>query len=230
MKRILLFVMTLVMVVGAVAQPPRGPQGPRGFRPHPGPRPAMKMKMVKLTDDEVAARFARTLRLDETKAEAFAPVLTKFISERATVNQMFPMAKPSFQHPRKNEKPSEEQIAEMKVRRAQAYAHHEAEFELYKDFRPRFLEVLNGRQYHRMMRVLNDPMMYVKFVRIENETEKVPELTAPESEGLANAIENVNSDKAESSSEWHSINGVTLKGQPTQSGIYIKDGKKVLVR
>lgn len=57
MKRILLFVMTLVMVVGAVAQPPRGPQGPRGFRPHPGPRPAMKMKMVKLTDDEVAALF-----------------------------------------------------------------------------------------------------------------------------------------------------------------------------
>ena len=226
MKRILLVVMTLLVVVGASAQPPRGPHGPRGFRPHPGPR---TFKVVELNNDEVAAKFARSLRLDETTADAFAPVFVEFLNDRAAVKEMFPVTRRPMRRAMMDEQPSEEQIAVMKVERAQMMAHRQADFELNKDFKPRFLEVLNGRQYHRMMRLLGDRGMYVRFERIADE-EKKAETTNRAPEDIANGIQGIDNDKAETAGEWHAINGVALKGQPTQSGIYVKDGKKVLVR
>ena len=226
MKRILLVVMTLLVVVGASAQPPRGPHGPRGFRPHPGPR---AFKVVELNNDEVAAKFARSLRLDETTADAFAPVVVEFLNDRAAVREMFPVTRRPLRRAMMDEQPSEEQMAVMKVERAQMMAHRQADFELNKDFRPRFLEVLNNRQYHRMMRLLGDRGMYVKFERIADE-EKVDETKNRAPEDIANGIQSIDNDKTETTGEWHAINGVTLKGQPTQSGIYVKDGKKVLVR
>ena len=226
MKRILLVVMTLLVVVGASAQPPRGSHGPRSFRPHPGPR---TFKVVELNNDEVAAKFARSLRLDETTADAFAPVFVEFLNDRAAVREMFPVTRRPLRRAMMNEQPSEEQMAVMKVERAQMMAHRQADFELNKDFRPRFLEVLNNRQYHRMMRLLGDRGMYVKFERIADE-EKVDETKNRAPEDIANGIQSIDNDKTETTGEWHAINGVTLKGQPTQSGIYVKDGKKVLVR
>ena len=226
MKRILLVVMTLLVVVGASAQPPRGPHGPRGFRPHPGPR---AFKVVELNNDEVAAKFSRSLRLDETTADAFAPVFVEFLNDRAAVKEMFPVTRRPLRRAMMDEQPSEEQMALMKVERAQMMAHRQADFELNKDFKPRFLEVLNDRQYHRMMRLLGERGMYVKFERIADE-EKVAETTNRAPEDIANGIQSIDNDKAETTGEWHAINGVALKGQPTQSGIYVKDGKKVLVR
>jgi hypothetical protein len=44
------------------------------------------------------------------------------------------------------------------------------------------------------------------------------------------AITNKNADNADEEDGWCTLNGVKLKGKPTQKGLYIKDGKKVLVK
>ena len=44
------------------------------------------------------------------------------------------------------------------------------------------------------------------------------------------AITNTNADNADEEDGWCTLNGVKLKGKPTQKGVYIKNGKKVLVK
>ena len=66
--------------------------------------------------------------------------------------------------------------------------------------------------------------------RVPSVLRKKAETTNRAPEDIANGIQSIDNDKAETAGEWHAINGVALKGQPTQSGIYVKDGKKVLVR
>lgn len=234
MKRILLFVTTMMFVaVAAMAQPHRGPQGPRG--PHMMPRhrgPRVAMKLVKLTDEEVAAKFARTLRLDEAKTAAFAPVFVEFLTDKAEVNKQYP-AEPRqmFKRPMHKEQLTETQKEEIKAQHKQMSAKRKVVFKLHNEYKPQFLEVLSGRQYHRMMGMLDNPWMYVKFVRVSSEEDenKQPETTSVP-EGIADAIKSVNSDKAGDADEWYSVNGVRQNGQPSQSGIYVKNGKKVLVK
>lgn len=204
---------------------PRGPQGPHGFRPAP-----KDIVVVPLTDEEVAERFAKRLHLDGEKAEAFAPLLTAFRAELKGVEEQYPITfKPKGPRGPKAEKPTEDEIAEMKAQHKQFDERHKAEKAVKDAYKDRFFEVLNHRQYHWMFRLLRDKGMFVKFERVAGE-EKEADTTnrAPESEGIANGIKGIDNNQAEG--EWHSINGVALKGQPTQSGIYVKDGKKVLVR
>ncbi len=235
MKQILLSVTTMLFVAAAaMAQPQSKAQGPRGphmMPQHHGPRVAMKM--VKLTDEEVAARFARTLRLDEEKTAAFAPVFVEFLADKAEVDEQYPvMPRRMFGHSTMHkEQLTAEQQEQTKARMGQMFAKRKVVFKLHSDYRPQFLSVLNGRQYHRMMGMLDDPRMFVKFVRISSEEneDKQPELTAVP-EGLADAIESVKNDGARSTGEWYSINGLQQNGQPSQPGIFINNGKKVLIK
>jgi len=209
---------------------PRGPQGPRDFRPEP----PKDIVVVPLTDEEVAERFARRLHLDSEKAETFAPLLTAFRAELKEVEEQYPITfKPKGPRGPKAEKPTEEEIAEMKAQRAQFGERHKAEKAVEDEYKDRFFEVLNHRQYHWMFRLLRDRGMFVKFERITGEEtaeeQEQPAAATRGPEGIADAIETVNSDKDEAG-EWHAINGVTLKERPNRAGIYVNNGKKVLVR
>ena len=60
----------------------------------------------------------------------------------------------------------------------------------------------------------------------------VDEANAPErlfiGEGEANRIANINVEKANGA--WYTINGVKLNGVPTQKGMYIRNGNKVMIK
>ena len=57
---------------------------------------------------------------------------------------------------------------------------------------------------------------------------------AEEIDGSVTAINNIDADSLESSKQtaegWYTLNGVKLNGAPTQKGIYIKDGKKIVIK
>ena len=44
----------------------------------------------------------------------------------------------------------------------------------------------------------------------------------------SDAIESVTA--ATSASAWYTLSGMKLKGEPTQKGFYVKDGRKVMVK
>ena len=238
MKQIVLIVTSMLFVVtAAMAQPQRGPQGPRGSHmmpQHRGPRAAMKL--VKLTNEEVAAKFARTLRLDEEKAEAFTPVFEAFLASKAEVDTQYPVQprRMAFR-PMHKEQPTEAQVAEMKAVHKEMMAKHKATFALHKEYRQQFLDVLNGRQYHRMMGLINDQRMYEKLVRItpktdedKTNTDEEQQVNARGTDGIASSIGAVTGNTSDS--EWYSINCVRQNGQPSQTGVYVRNGKKVLIK
>lgn len=207
---------------------PRGPQGPREF----GPRPdGKKFEVVELTAEEVAQRFARRLHLNEEQTAAFEPVFTAYRADVKAAEDQNPVTfKPKAHRAPKAEKPTEAEIAEMKAQREQFAARDKAVREVRDEYKENFLEVLNPRQYHWMFRLERDKGLFVKFVPVQEEEETTEQAAATRGpEGIAAAIETVGSDNADKG-EWHAINGVALKEQPTQAGIYVKDGKKVLVR
>ncbi len=209
-------------------QGPQGPKGPRGF--HPGPD-GKKFEVVELSAEEVAQRFARRLHLDEEKTADFAPIFTAYRADVKAAEDENPITfKPQARRAPKAEKPTEAEIEEMKAEREQFAARDKAVKAVRDDYKDSFLEVLNPRQLHWMFRLERDRGLFVKFVPTQEEekTEEQPAATRG-LEGLTDAIETVGSDKADNG-EWHAINGVALKEQPTQAGIYVKDGKKVLVR
>lgn len=276
MKRILLFAVASLLMVGASAQPPqglrgpsefhgpqgqfhapqgmqhfqapkefkggprdfrapRGPQGPKGpqaFRPRPGHK---NFTVVALTEDEVAARFARHLRLDSEKAAAFAPIFTAYRAALKEVMEQNPVTfkpkGPKGPKGEKAQKPTEEQIAEMKAMREKFAAQAKAIREVRNEYKESFLEVLSKHQYRWLQYLERDMSMYVKFVRQQDEekTEEEPQATAPaRDEDLAAGIGSV--EKNDAASTWYSVDGTRVTGQPTKSGIYVVDGKKVMVK
>ena len=276
MKRILLFAVASLLMVGASAQPPQGPRGPRefhgpqgqfhapqgmqhfqapkefkggprDFRAPRGPqgpkgpqafRPRLGHKnftVVALTEDEVAARFARHLRLDSEKAAAFAPIFTAYRAALKEVMEQNPVTfkpkGPKGPKGEKAQKPTEEQIAEMKAMREKFAAQAKAIREVRNEYKESFLEVLSKHQYRWLQYLERDMSMYVKFVRQEDEekTEEEPQATAPaRDEDLAAGIGSV--EKNDAASTWYSVDGTRVTGQPTKSGIYVVDGKKVMVK
>lgn len=204
---------------------PRGPQGPHEF----GPRHPQEFEVVELTAEEVAERFARRLHLDSEKAEAFAPVFTAYRADVKVAEDKNPVTfKPNGRRGPKAGKPTEAELTEMKAQREQFAARDKAVRAVRDDYREDFLEVLNGRQYHWMRHLERDRGMYVKFVRKQSneETEETP---APTNDELAAGIGSVEkSDDA--ASTWYSLDGTKVTGQPTQSGIYVVNGKKVMVK
>lgn len=276
MKRILLFAVASLLMVGASAQPPQGPRGPREFHGPQGqfhapqgmqhfqapkefkggprdfraprgpqgpkgpqafrPRPGHKnFTVVALTEDEVAARFARHLRLDSEKAAAFAPIFTAYRAALKEVMEQNPVTfkpkGPKDPKGAKAQKPTEEQIAEMKAMREKFAAQAKAIREVRNEYKESFLEVLSKHQYRWLQYLERDMSMYVKFVRQQDEekTEEEPQATAPaRDEDLAAGIGSV--EKNDAASTWYSVDGTRVTGQPTKSGIYVVDGKKVMVK
>jgi hypothetical protein len=52
-----------------------------------------------------------------------------------------------------------------------------------------------------------------------------------EADGTVTAISNINAEGVAVPAEgWYTINGVKLQGAPTQKGIYINNGKKIVVK
>ena len=214
---------------------PRGPQGPKGpqaFRPRPGHK---NFTVVALTEDEVAARFARHLRLDSEKAAAFAPIFTAYRAALKEVMEQNPVTfkpkGPKGPKGEKAQKPTEEQIAEMKAMREKFAAQAKAIREVRNEYKESFLEVLSKHQYRWLQYLERDMSMYVKFVRQQDEekTEEEPQATAPaRDEDLAAGIGSV--EKNDAASTWYSVDGTRVTGQPTKSGIYVVDGKKVMVK
>ena len=203
----------------------RGPQGPRDFR-HEPPKDIV---VVQLTDDEVAERFARRLRLKSENIADFAPILTAFRAELKEVEAQYPVTfKPRGPRGPKAEQPTEAEIEEMKAQREQFVARHKAEKAVEDAYRDRFFEVMNHRQYHWMFELLRDRGMFVKFERIQSDEPTQEEETARETDNLAAGIGSVEQNDAEKA--WYSVDGARVTGQPTKAGIYVVDGKKVLVR
>lgn len=238
MKKIVLLITSMMFVAtAAMAQPQRGPQGPRGFNNHGFHRgPRVAMKVVKLTNDEIAEKFAHRLKLEEDKTAEFASVMTTFLAERAAINEQYQVkTKPMSRQRMPKGKLTEEQKNELKSMYEQMHANAKAMLKLHKDYRPQFLEVLNGRQYHRMMHLLYDQGMFVKFVRItpdkdekETPTNKEQQVSSRGADGIASSIGAI--EKGASDGQWYSIDGVRQNGQPSQTGIFIRNGKKVLVK
>ena len=44
------------------------------------------------------------------------------------------------------------------------------------------------------------------------------------------SIEGIASDTDTSDGAWYTLTGVKLQGEPTEKGIYVKDGKKVAIQ
>lgn len=214
---------------------PRGPQGPKGpqaFRPRPGRK---QFTVVALTEDELSARFARHLRLDSEKAAAFAPIFTAYRAALKEVMEQNPVTfkpkGPKGPKGEKAQKPTEEQIAEMKAMREKFAAQAKAIREVRNEYKENFLEVMSKHQYRWLQYLERDMSMYVKFVRQQDEekTEEEPQATAPaRDEDLTAGIGSV--EKNDAASTWYSVDGTRVTGQPTKSGIYVVDGKKVMVK
>ncbi|MBO4452064.1 MAG: hypothetical protein J5770_06580 [Bacteroidaceae bacterium] len=205
----------------------RAPRGPQGFRPHPG---SDEFVVVPLTDEEVAERFARRLHLDSEKAEAFAPIFTAYRADVKAAEEANPVTfKPDTRRGPRAEKPTEAELTEMKAQHEQFVARDKAIRIVREDYKENFSEVLNHREYHWMSHLERDRGMFVKLVRKGEEKAEEPQVTAPASEeGIAAGIGGVEKDDA--ASTWYSLDGTKVTGQPTKSGIYVVDGKKVMVR
>ena len=206
---------------------PRGPQGPHAFGPRPGHD---DFEVVELTAEEVAERFAARLHLDGEKAEAFAPIFTAYRADVKAAEDQNPVTfKPEGRRGPRAEKPTEAELSEMKAQREQFAAREKAVRGVKKEYREDFLEVLNGRQYHWMQRLERDRGMYVKFVRKQkNEQNDENNVAQAREDGIAAGIGSV--EKNDAASTWYSIDGTKVTGQPIKSGIYVVDGKKVMVK
>jgi hypothetical protein len=44
------------------------------------------------------------------------------------------------------------------------------------------------------------------------------------------SIEGIASDTDTSDGAWYTLTGVKLEGEPTEKGVYVKDGKKYFIR
>jgi len=206
---------------------PRGPQGPHGFRPHPGNE---EFVVVPLTDEEVAERFAHRLHLDSEKAAAFAPIFTAYRADVKVAEEENPVSfKPNVRRGPKAEQPTEAELTEMKAQHKQFVARDKAVRAVKEDYKENFCQVLNDREYHWLSHLERDRGMFVKFVR-KQKNEEQNEQTAPTrgdediAAGIGAVVEN------DAAGTWFSLDGTKVIGQPTKSGVYVKDGKKVMVK
>jgi hypothetical protein len=57
-----------------------------------------------------------------------------------------------------------------------------------------------------------------------------PRIFIEEADGTTTAINAVMNEKGANAEGWYTIGGMKLQGAPTQKGIYINNGKKVVVK
>ena len=55
-------------------------------------------------------------------------------------------------------------------------------------------------------------------------------ITVQDADGTITSISSIESEDEINASGWYNLNGIKLEGAPTQKGVYIKDGKKIIVK
>ena len=73
---------------------------------------------------------------------------------------------------------------------------------------------------------------FTAYITSKNgEVVATPQITIEEADGSTTAITSINADGVAVKAEgWYTVNGVKLQGAPTEKGIYINNGKKVVVK
>ena len=75
--------------------------------------------------------------------------------------------------------------------------------------------------------------MEAYLVAAEGWTTYSPVITVEDFDGQTTAIKTLNADKINGlnvSEGWYNLNGVKLQGAPTKKGVYINNGKKVIIK
>ena len=74
-----------------------------------------------------------------------------------------------------------------------------------------------------------DPM--TGYLKTATEIDAFARITVVEEDGTVTAISTINADgEAVKADGWYTINGVKLQGMPTEKGVYIQNGKKVVLK
>lgn len=77
---------------------------------------------------------------------------------------------------------------------------------------------------------LNPVSAYITYKNVQNTT-SAPIIYIEEPDGQTTAISVVNNQLVEAATDgWYTLNGVKLQGVPTQKGIYINNGKKIVIK
>ena len=84
------------------------------------------------------------------------------------------------------------------------------------------------QKYTGNSRTLNPLTGYLKTA---TEIDAFARITVVEEDGTVTAISTINADgEAVTADGWYTINGVKLQGMPTEKGVYIQNGKKVVLK
>ena len=69
------------------------------------------------------------------------------------------------------------------------------------------------------------------YLKDNNPTSAVRTITIQEADGSTTAIATIDADGvAVPAQGWYTVNGMKLEGVPTEKGIYINNGKKVVIK
>ena len=69
------------------------------------------------------------------------------------------------------------------------------------------------------------------YLKTATQIDQFARITVVEEDGTVTAISNINADgEAVTADGWYNLNGVKLQGMPTEKGVYIQNGKKVVLK
>jgi hypothetical protein len=86
----------------------------------------------------------------------------------------------------------------------------------------------NFKKYSGTSRTI-DPL--TGYLKTATDIDAFARITVVEEDGTVTAISNINADgEAVTADGWYTINGVKLQGMPTEKGVYIQNGKKVVLK
>ncbi len=228
MKRILLMAVAILLMAGntLMAQTKPGNKPPR------------------LTEEQVsqqlASRMACCLRLCEEKTAKFTPIYMEYRSELKQVWEKY-STHPKAEKAKQGEKPhqlTEDELKQMNVNR---FARSRATIDVEEKYYKRFLTVLTQQQYDTMQKLEKAHLQRMKEERMRRMQQPQPKRPAPRgnvdmkqrkapAEDLTLGVEEAPSQEGKKSDRWVSMTGAQLDGIPTTSGVYLNNGKKVLVK
>lgn len=230
MKRILLMTVAILLMAGStlMAQTKPGNKPPR------------------LTEEQVsqqlALRMACCLRLGEEKTAKFTPIYVEYRSELKQVWEKF-STHPKVEKPARGEKPrqlSEDELKQMNMNR---FARSRATIDVEEKYYKRFLTVLTQQQYDTMQKLEKMHLQRMKEERMKRMQQPKSQPKRPSPRGNADikqrkapaeditlSVEETPSQEGKKSDRWVSMTGAQLDGIPTTSGVYLNNGKKVLVK
>ncbi len=202
-------------------------------------------KPPRLTEEQVsqqlASRMACCLRLCEEKTAKFTPIYVEYRSELKQVWEKY-STHPKAEKPKQGEKPRQLTEDELKQVNMNRFARSRATIDVEEKYYKRFLTVLTQQQYDTMQKLEKMHLQRMKEERMKRMQHKPqPKRPAPQgnadvkqrkapAEDVTLGVEETPSQEGKVSDRWVSMTGAQLDGIPTTSGIYLNNGKKVLVK